>query len=144
MSNHNENEAGTRIKMIRQALNMRQQDFADEMGVSGPSLSEIENNKYKPGFNFLVNLYTRYSVNIYYVMFGQGDMFIDPQLPRFFDNGKKYWVNPDEVRSFLYYFEQSRLFQYEVMADFRKKFMKTQDVFDKDIESSDKKKSDER
>jgi transcriptional regulator with XRE-family HTH domain len=48
-------EVGDRIKQIRAALQFQQKEFAMRMKLSGPSLSEIENGKYKPGYEFLYN-----------------------------------------------------------------------------------------
>ncbi|MCP5049394.1 MAG: helix-turn-helix transcriptional regulator [bacterium] len=136
-----EKETGARIKLIRQALKLKQSDFAKKTGMSGPSLSELENGKYKPNVGFLARLHTLYRVNIYYVLFGTGDMFIDPGLPNLLDTEQDYWVNSTEVREFFYYFGKSPMFQYEIMYETRKKLLSGRSIFDEDIRQEKEKKS---
>ena len=54
--NTNDETFGYRIRKIRQHLRLKQKEFARALGISSPSLSEIENDKYKPGHNFLSHI----------------------------------------------------------------------------------------
>jgi transcriptional regulator with XRE-family HTH domain len=67
-----------RIRLIRNTLQMRQKDFADKVGISISSLSEMEKGKYKPNLDFITKLSSEFNVNLYYLIFGRGDMFTDP------------------------------------------------------------------
>ncbi|MCP5054408.1 MAG: helix-turn-helix transcriptional regulator [bacterium] len=138
-----EKETGARVKLIRQMLKLKQSEFAEKTGMSGPSLSELENGKYKPGVDFLVKLHLEYKVNIYYVLFGAGDMFIDQGFPNLLEGKDEYWVHIDEVREFLYYFKRSRLFQYDIMSEVWKKLMSSRSVYDQDIQFGEEGKSGE-
>ena len=69
-------EIGKRIKQIRKALNLTQEDFCKYLDTSKASLSEIENGKYKAGNELLEKLVKKYNVNLHFVIVGEGDMFI--------------------------------------------------------------------
>jgi transcriptional regulator with XRE-family HTH domain len=66
-------EIGARIKQTRKALNLKQKDFARELNISVSSLSEIETGKYKAGIEFLIILSKKFNVNLYFVLFGEGE-----------------------------------------------------------------------
>jgi transcriptional regulator with XRE-family HTH domain len=48
-----EHNVSQRIKKIRRALNFKQKEFAQQLSISGGSLSEMEKGKYPPNFEFL-------------------------------------------------------------------------------------------
>jgi transcriptional regulator with XRE-family HTH domain len=48
-----EHNVSQRIKKIRKALNFKQKEFAQQLSISGGSLSEMEKGKYPPNFEFL-------------------------------------------------------------------------------------------
>ena len=59
-------EVGKRIRQIRDALNLTQEDFGKSIGSSKASLSEIEKGKYKAGIELLENLVKKYNVNLHF------------------------------------------------------------------------------
>ena len=133
---------GERIKKIRKALNLKQKEFAERLNMSSPSLSEIETGKYKPGYDFLINISKEFNVNLYYVLFGEGDMFIDPILSSY-RRVKEFAVNIEDVRDFLYYFERSSILQYFILNQFKTKMVMEKEPVLKEIneyESKRKKK----
>ncbi len=69
-------EFGKRIKQVLKHLKLTQKESAARLGISIASLSEIENDKYKPGHDFFYNMVKEFKVNLYYLYFGKGDMFI--------------------------------------------------------------------
>ena len=131
-------KSGERIRQIRKNLNLKQKEFAEKLKVSGPSLSEIESGKFKPGYDLLVNLAKEFNVNLYYVLFGEGDMFIDPVVSSY-NRARKYAVNVDDIRDFLYHFERSPLLQYFIMSQYQSKMMAEKDIIVKQIEESESK-----
>lgn len=126
-------EVGQRIKQIREALKLKQKDFAEKINMSGPSLSELETGKYKPGFDILVNLSKLFNVNLYFILFGQGEMFIDPLLSPY-NRLREYAVNIDDVRDFFYHFEHSSILQYYILNTYKSRMMTDKEPITREIE----------
>jgi transcriptional regulator with XRE-family HTH domain len=146
MTKTHENEVGNRIKQFRKELNLKQKDFAARLNMSSPSLSEIETGKYKPGYDFLIRISKEFNVNLYYVLFGEGDMFIDPTLSSY-SRAKEFAVNTEDVRDFLYYFERSSILQYFILNQYKTKMVMEKEPILKEIkeyESKRKKKKEKK
>lgn len=47
-------ELGKRIRKVRNNLKLNQKEFGDNLNISDTSLSEIENGKHKPSYDFLL------------------------------------------------------------------------------------------
>lgn len=131
-------EIGKRIKQIRKSLGLKQEEFVRNLNISTTSISEIETGKFNPNIELLANMAKVYNVNLYYVMFNEGDMFIDAALS-FHQNKKKYAVDVEDVRDFFYYFERSSIFQYEVMKFFKTKLLREKEIFQEEIDSEQEK-----
>jgi transcriptional regulator with XRE-family HTH domain len=120
-----------RLRNIRHTLQLRQSDFAERLKVSSPALSEIENGKYKPGYDFLFNLVKEFHVNLYYVLFEEGEMFRSPlekTTPRV-----GQFAHAPGVQDFLETFERSPLVQYSVLAHYRNLMLRDRDIIEQDI-----------
>ena len=59
----------SRIRAVREALNLTQKQLAQRLNISGPTLSEFENGKLPPNFDFIFNIYREFNVNLYYLFF---------------------------------------------------------------------------
>ncbi len=132
-----ENGWGSRIKQIRKELNLKQKDFAERLKISGPSLSEIETGKYKPGYDFLVKITLEFNVNLYYILFGEGEMFIDPTAAPY-SRVEKFAANIEDVRDFLYHFERSSILQYFILNQYKTKMIMEKEPIVRDIEAFEK------
>ncbi len=123
---------GDRVREIRQELDMNQKDFSGKLGISSPALSEIENDKYKPGHDFIYNMAREFKVNLYYLIFGRGEMFIGIE-----DGLKKgatdFAAKNEEVEKFLWYFERSPIVQYFILGQFRRFIQKEKEDVERDI-----------
>lgn len=117
-----DNKCGSRIKAIREALGLMQKDFAKRLDISSPSLSELENNKYYPGFELLAKLYEDFNASVYYIMFGIGDKFVNP-IHASMQRVSEFAVNKKDVEEFLYNFEHSTILQYYIMTSYKSKMM---------------------
>jgi transcriptional regulator with XRE-family HTH domain len=111
-------EFASRLKGIRLHLKLKQKDFSASLGISGPSYSEIEGGKYKPGYEFLEKIVKRHNVNLYYLLFGQGEMFggLCERCPA--GIGADFLVKDKEMSKFFEYFSRSAIVQYKVMGYF--------------------------
>jgi transcriptional regulator with XRE-family HTH domain len=102
-------EIGKRIKNIRTALNLTQKTFAEKFNISKSSLSELENGKHKPGLDMVVSIAKEYDVNLYYLLMGEGEMFISPEILSI-TRIKEYALNPEHVQDFFTTFKNQPLF----------------------------------
>ena len=110
-------DIGMRLQFLRKKLGIMQKDFAEELGISGGSLSEIEAGNTKPMFEVCYILSKKYRVGMSYLLFGLGEMFITVESESSSDMSQ-----PDEYRDFLdeflNYFRESPVFRYAMMAAF--------------------------
>ncbi|MGE5343262.1 MAG: helix-turn-helix transcriptional regulator, partial [Candidatus Omnitrophota bacterium] len=99
-------EFGERLKQIRLALKLNQAQMAKSINVSNTAISEIENGKYKPGYDFFMSLVKIHRVNFNHLMFGEGKMFLEPETVP--DTGPmKMPPESNEEEFFLYHFKRS-------------------------------------
>ena len=131
-------EVGIRIRNIRKSLKLKQKEFVKKLLISDASLSDIENGKHKPNFDFLLNLAQEFNVNLDYVFFGKGEMFVDHALSL---SGRieEFAVNISDVRRFLYHFERSPIVQYAALTQFREILTRSSEAISKETEEYEKK-----
>jgi transcriptional regulator with XRE-family HTH domain len=55
---------GEKLKSIRKMNKLNQNDFSLMIGVSQGTLSELEKNKYRPSFETIINIKTKFDVNL--------------------------------------------------------------------------------
>ncbi len=73
---------GRRVKHIRSQLKLTQKNFARGLGISDARLSDIESGKGSPTFPFFFNISAIYRVSADYLLAGEGDLFLAPELRR--------------------------------------------------------------
>ena len=130
---------GNRIKQIRKTLRLRQVDFAKQLNMSGPSLSELETGKYKPGFDCLMALASTFKVNLYYVFFGEGEMFFEGVQPS--ASSSTLAVDNEPIRKFFWYFERSTIIRYHMLSVFQSKLFDDEKNIAKEIDAFEKENS---
>jgi transcriptional regulator with XRE-family HTH domain len=135
----NENDIAARLSQIRQALKFKQKDFAERLDISAPSLSEMEGGKYKPNFDFLAKLAKEFNINLYYLFFGEGEMFIDAATS-YLNKAKDFATDTEDMRKFFYYFQRSPVLRYLILAHFRISLLKEKEAIEYDLLEYEKKK----
>jgi DNA-binding XRE family transcriptional regulator len=106
-----------RVKYIRKTLKLTQKDLSQKIDVSITCICEVEQGKYKPNCDFLENISRELNVNLYWLLFRQGEMFLDPAI--LLDGQcSNYYVKTGEVRNFLWYYQRSAIVQHSTMAHF--------------------------
>ena len=134
----NKNIVGNRIKQIRKALNIKGKDFAPRIKISGPSLSEIEKGKYYPNFEFLINIAREFNVSLYYLLFGEGEMFNEPGSRTDLGILAELVSSSSSIRNFLYYFERSEILRFFILSQFKQKLILDKDMIKKEITEFEK------
>ena len=119
-------------------LNIKGKDFAPRIKISGPSLSEIEKSKYYPNFEFMLNIAREFNVNLYYLVFGEGEMFIEPGKRTDMVILEELAGNSSHIRKFIYYFERSDIIRFFILSQFKYKLMLDREIIDKEISEFEK------
>ncbi len=135
LKEENIDEFGQRLKNIRKSLELKQRDFASDLNISVTTLSDIETGKSKPGHDFFVRICETYKVNLYYLLFGEGEMFRKESEASPVESLVDEAASED-VRDFLTYFFNSKLVQYQVLGYFRKFFNEEEAAINKDVEKT--------
>jgi len=65
----------SRLKDIRIALKLTQEQFSDELGISNPTIVRYEAGS-SPSVDVLIKLNENYNVNLNWLVSGQGNMFV--------------------------------------------------------------------
>jgi len=78
---------GMRIGEIREALNLKQKEFAESLNLSYSYYNQIENGNGNPGLDFFYNLIEKYHVNMEYLFHGTGKMFLGEEKDRILEGG---------------------------------------------------------
>ncbi|UCH94932.1 MAG: helix-turn-helix transcriptional regulator [Candidatus Aminicenantes bacterium] len=110
---------GQRLRAVRKHLKLRQEDFVKGVKISTTHLSDIEKGKTKPCHDFFYNIVKSYNVNLYYLLFGEGDMFVG-SLDEIVTDGKRIKTGNKNIDEFLYHFFNSRMVQSYVLFHFWK------------------------
>jgi transcriptional regulator with XRE-family HTH domain len=129
------NTFGRRVKEIRRLLEMDQVDMAPGLGISATRLSEIENDKSKPCHDFFYNIAKNFHVNLYYLLFGEGEMFGGGN-EEIVKDAKKIKTGDKNIDELLYYFFNSPIVYNYLMYHFRTLYSEKKTVILDDIENS--------
>ncbi len=141
MSYKDSGKSGEHIRKVRLALRKKQYEFADEMGMGKSRLSEMENSKWKPGYELMRKLVREYKVNPYFLLFGEEPIFFDTEeLPSKF-SGDDFIINSGDVKEFLHYFRHSKIIQLLIITEFRKKLVADKELIEKEIADKANKKT---
>ena len=102
------------------------------LGISTTHLSEIEKGKSKPCHDFFYNIVKNYQVNPYYLLFGEGEMFVGSN-EKLETDIKKIKTGDKIIDELLYYFFNSPLVHNYLMYHFRTLFSEKKTVILDDI-----------
>lgn len=106
---------GRRLKEARGRLNINQKQFAEKLGVTGSYVSEIENGKAKPGFDFFIKLSRTFDINPTWLLLGKGERFLkkDPDYDPLEREPATY---EERLKEFYFFFEHSELFRLNALS----------------------------
>jgi len=72
-------------------------------------------------------------VNLYYLFFGKGEIFLDPTAVYSSKNGENAINNADE-RQFLWYFRRSPILKYLILGHYRSIMQKEKESIEREVE----------
>jgi hypothetical protein len=93
----------------------------------------MEKGKYKPNLDFITKLSSEFNVNLYYLIFGRGDMFTDP-TQSLESNLESFTGDIEVVKKFLRYFKRSPIVRYLTLGHFHKIMRTDQQSIEKEVE----------
>jgi len=128
----NQKTIAGRVKSMRETLKLTQRELSQKINVSTASICDVEKGKYKPNCDFLENIASTFNVNLYWLLYGQGEMFLDPAILLGVQSGK-YYIKTDEVRNFLWYYQRSAIVQHSTMAHFYTLLIQQKQNIEKEI-----------
>jgi transcriptional regulator with XRE-family HTH domain len=67
--------AGSRLKIIRQNLNMTQKEFAEKLGFKWYKIKDMESNKQKTTYEIAKSIEKKFSINPDWLLTGEGEMY---------------------------------------------------------------------
>lgn len=126
---------GKRLIRVREHLELKQKQMAEELGLSPSYISDIEKGKSNPGFNFLMRLYRKYRVSLDWLLFQEGDMFCGiglkekGRLPEF-DFGDQ----TERVIEMLDIMDKSPFFLTYMISQYLKSSYEHEKIIGKDLE----------
>ncbi len=126
---------GERILAVRRRLYMNQNEFARAMGVSNGSLSMMETGKAQPRFELLYNITKKYNVNLAYIFFGRGEMFLPKEIDARIEIKNYGPETEDWLQEFIHYFNESRVFRFGVMSQISRFLLENRDLIELDIKT---------
>ncbi|MCU0288933.1 MAG: helix-turn-helix domain-containing protein [Acidobacteria bacterium] len=135
---------GERVRNVRKALGLNQKELSRPLDITHSFLSEIENNKYKPGYEFFCYMFSKYNVNLHYLFSGTGEMF-NPELKPADSKPKPPPPAPGLItdeNDLMWYIERSPFFKYLILGYACKAFYDNRTNIDKEIEKSEPKEKD--
>ena len=138
-------EFGRRVKAVRKHLKLKQREMSAKLNITLTTLSDIETGKSYPCYDFFFNMVEHFDVNLYYLLFGRGEMLVLPGTgsPPGKDKVKDeteitLTVERQDLREFLRHFFGSRVLQYHMMSEYFKFFNKNSTEIEREIEAQEK------
>ncbi len=129
-------EIAGRIKAIRKELKLTQAEFADKLKLSTSSISEMEAGNYKPTYQFFYHVGKELGVNLYYLLYGEGEMISDGIRITDYFSLDNLVVDKGEFIKMLEYCNLSPIVQYSMMGQFRRILQADGETIQQEIEKN--------
>ena len=75
MAQYSLQDFGKRIKKVRTMLGLTQKQLGEGLNLSHSFISDVESGKSKACYDFFYNISNTYNVNLYYLVYGEGEVF---------------------------------------------------------------------
>jgi transcriptional regulator with XRE-family HTH domain len=123
-----------RFRNLRQNIGLNQTELSNRLGYTNSFISELENEKGKPSYEFLIKLQNTFRVNLGWLLQGNGDMFLNHgEFPNM-ENPPKLSSSEKDVEKFFWYFNYSPMFKHTIMGFALKFLHDNQVIIKQDIE----------
>jgi len=126
-----------RFKQFRKSVRLTQNQLANRLNVSAANICEIEKGKHRPSCEILERLALIFNANLYWLLFGQGEMFFNPGLISMDQYPEP--SNRKEIDKFLKHFHMSQIVRYSVLSNYYSLMSKERENVEKEIEEKQNK-----
>ena len=123
---HNNNFVSRLMKTI-DVTGLSQKEFAEKINISPAFISKIKKELTRPGYNFLLNIFNSFHININWLLTGEGEMFIEEE--------NKKVILPEDLKEM---FELINAIP-EIKQTLLAKLTESKAIFNKEIEEYRKK-----
>jgi transcriptional regulator with XRE-family HTH domain len=117
---------GARLLAIRKKLKLNQEQLAKHLNVSNGTISAVEKGNILPSFKIIYHLAKKFNVNLFFLVFGAGEMFNQDQVNQSI-TGNLPRDQAIFMENFIHDFNRSELFRHSIIAyckKFRLKYSK--------------------
>ncbi len=128
-----------RVRAVRKALKIKQQDMAANYGMSRSYIAEVESGKRVPRPELIMKLYYDYGVNPHYLLFGTGDMFDASNTKKPNADYTYDFTDAMDYTGFLWLLENAPYFRNDLIAYASKKILHEEDTIKLSISKYKKK-----
>ncbi|HLP45137.1 MAG TPA: helix-turn-helix transcriptional regulator [Candidatus Deferrimicrobium sp.] len=129
----NTEETGKRLKQFRHTIQLTLGALAEQCGLSIGMLSETESGHNKPSPNLMLALYRLYSMNINWLLTGEGEPIAQKLIPELPKNERGQVVH--DIDSLLWFMDQVPMVKYATLCFFSKYYFENQDIIERIIHS---------
>jgi transcriptional regulator with XRE-family HTH domain len=89
--------------------------MAEKIEIAGSYLSEIENGKGKPNYNFFFLLTNHYRVSLDFLFHGKGEMFLSEEIVPS-ETEDKYIDEIESIEDLIWFIKRSSIFRFEMLS----------------------------
>jgi len=122
---------GRRVRSIREALRLKQNEFAAGLELSEGYICQIEKGKGNPTYEFFYKLVSKYNVSLDYLSYGKGDLFI--QRKKAVEENEGMFDSIDNIDDMLWFIDHSELFKFSILAEAKKFLYGNRTIIEEDI-----------
>jgi len=135
-------EFGKRVRTVRNKLGLSQKNFAHRSGVVASYLSNIENGKGNPTYDFFLRLYQEFDVNMNYLIGGIGPLFQKEkgEIPSLLHLVKTQLPQPSNLNStehLVWFMGHSPMFKNSILGYAARLYYETKDQVKSEIEQTE-------
>jgi transcriptional regulator with XRE-family HTH domain len=135
---------GRRVRSIREALRLKQNEFAAGLELSEGYICQIEKGKGNPTYEFFYKLVSKYNVSLDYLFYGNSDLFYKKKKAA--EESEEMLDYIDNIDELLWFLEHSKFFKMSIIAEAKKFLYVNRTIIEEDIkhERNKRKKPDRR
>ena len=128
---------GRRVRSIRKAIRLQQNEFAAGLDLSEGYICQIEKGKANPTYEFFYKLALKYNVSMDYLFYGKGELFFKRKLEVEEDEGMRDSIDSND--DLLWFMEHSELFRMNIMVEAKRYLYESEENIRRDIQHERKK-----
>lgn len=119
-----------RIKQLRKALDLTQQEFAKRIGSVQNTITGYESGRRNPSNAVITSICREFGVSENWLRYGEGDMFVENDVFNLDDFARQHGATAAELEFLKVYFELDKNVRMALVNHFSNKFQIKTSLFD--------------